>query len=194
MAAGRVCTGFSKPYVAKYSASGNTVSYSDGMLLARGVSVNIQPDAASDDNVFYADNVAAEAVGGTFTGGTVTLTVDGLLDAARKFVLGLPDADSDGFMAFGDDQDIPYIGIGFVVRFMSGGVESFVPFILAKTRFQEPNTSAGTQEKDINWQTEELTAKILRDDSSKHVWKHMGEEQTTEELAEAKVKAKLNIT
>ena len=30
MAAGRVCTGFSLPYVAKYAASGGTITYSDG--------------------------------------------------------------------------------------------------------------------------------------------------------------------
>lgn len=193
-AAGRVCTGFSKPYVAEYAASQGTVTYSNGQLLARGVSVDVQPDVASDDNIFYADNVAAETVGGRFTGGTVTLTVDGLLDAARKLVYGLPTAGSDGFYVFGDDQDIPYVGIGFVARFMSDGVTSYVPIILAKCRFNEPNVSASTQEDDIEWQTEELEASILRDDSSNHVWKLMGEGQTTEAAAEAKIKTKFNIS
>ena len=193
-AAGRVCTGFSKPYVATYAASQGTVTYSNGQLLARGVSVDVQPDVASDDNIFYADNVAAETVGGKFTGGTVTLTVDGLLDAARKLVYGLPTAGSDGFYVFGDDQDIPYVGIGFVARFMSDGVTSYVPIILAKCRFKEPNVSASTQEDDIEWQTEELEASVLRDDSSNHVWKLMGEAQTTEAAAEAKIKTKFNIS
>lgn len=35
-AAGRVATGFSKPYVAKYSNVGTTISYSEGIQLARG--------------------------------------------------------------------------------------------------------------------------------------------------------------
>jgi len=48
-AAGRVITGFSKPYVAKYSVVGTTVSYTDGMVLARGVSVALAP-TSSDDN------------------------------------------------------------------------------------------------------------------------------------------------
>ena len=43
-AAGRVVTGFSKPYVAKYNVSGSTVTYSDGMKLARGVDVSIEPE------------------------------------------------------------------------------------------------------------------------------------------------------
>ena len=54
MAAGKVCTGFSLPYVALYSASGNTVSYTSAQKLARGVNVDISPDN-SDDNNFYAD-------------------------------------------------------------------------------------------------------------------------------------------
>lgn len=193
-AAGRVCTGFSKPYVAKYAASGEVVTYSDGMLLARGVDVEIDPDTASDDNIFYADNVAAETVGGTFTGGTVTLTVDGLLDAARRLVLGLPAADADGFMAYGDDQNIPNVGIGFVARYMSDGVTTYVPVVLAKCRFNEPAINAATQEEEIDWQTEELEAAVMRDDSAKHVWKYLGTEQSSEADAEAKIKTKLNIT
>lgn len=193
-AAGRVCTGFSKPYVAKYSATGTTVTYSNGMLLARGVSVAIQPETADEDNIFYADNVAAETVGGTFTGGSATLTVDGLLDAARKLIYGLPTADADGFMAYGDNQSIPNVGIGFVARFMSDGVTSYVPVILTKCRFNEPELNAATQEEDIDWQTEELEATILRDDTANHVWKLLGAELATEALAEAKIKTKFNIS
>ena len=67
MAAGKVCTGFSMPYVAKYSATGGTVTYSEAMRLARGVSVEVAPEVG-DDNKFYADNIAAETATGTFTG------------------------------------------------------------------------------------------------------------------------------
>ena len=35
-AAGKVCTGFSKPYVAKYSNDGGAVTYSGVMQLAPG--------------------------------------------------------------------------------------------------------------------------------------------------------------
>lgn len=193
-AAGRVCTGFSKPYVATYSNSGTTITYNNGQLLARGVSVEITPETASDDNIFYADNVAAETVGGTFTGGTAKLTVDGLLDAARRLILGLPAAGDDGLIAYGDNQSIPNVGIGFVARFMSDGVTTYVPVILTKCRFSEPTLSAATQEEEIDWQTEELEATILRDDSANHVWKYLGTDQSTETAAEAKIKTKFNIS
>ena len=89
-AAGKVCTGFAKPYVALYSNTGATTAYSGGMQLARGVDVSIEPEVG-DANPFYADNVEAETAPGTFTGGTVSLTVDGLLEAAEKMIFGLPE-------------------------------------------------------------------------------------------------------
>ena len=47
---GRVITGFSKPYIANYAASGTTVTYSGGMVLARGVSVSLAPESADDNS------------------------------------------------------------------------------------------------------------------------------------------------
>ena len=67
-AAGKVCTGFSKPYVAKYSNAGGVVSYSGCMQLARGVSVSLSLDT-TDDNNFYADNIVAETAAAVFTSG-----------------------------------------------------------------------------------------------------------------------------
>ncbi len=76
-----VTTGFSKPYIAKYSNTGTAVTYSDGMKLGRGVELKLDIDTA-DDNNFYADNVVAETETSQFTSGSVTTTVDGLEPAA----------------------------------------------------------------------------------------------------------------
>ena len=194
MANGRVLTGFSLPYIALYSESSGTVSYSSGQILARGVSVSLDVNSASDDNIFYADNVAAETVAGTFTGGTATLTVDGLKDAAEKLLLGLPTADTNGFVHYGDSASIPYVGVGFICRYMSAGSTEYVPVVLTKCRASMPNLSANTQEAEIEWQTQELSFNVLRDDSANHDWKMVGTALTTEALAEAKVKTALGIS
>ncbi len=190
-AAGKVCTGFSKPYVAKYTNNSGTVAYSDVMQLARGVSVSLSLET-TDDNTFYADNIAAEVAAATFSSGTATLTVDGLLQAAEDFILGLPDTttvqvDSKPVTVshYGDGMDIPYVGIGFVVRYQSAGVVSYAPVVLTKARFQQPGLDAATQEDSIDWQTQELTANLMRDDTSNHDWKLVGADQTTEAAAEA---------
>ncbi len=193
MAAGKVCTGFSKPYVALYSATGTTISYTSGQVLARGVDVSIEAES-SDDNNFYADNVLAESAGKKFTSGTVTLTVDGLKTAAEKLIMGLPTATGD-WMNYGDDQEIPYVGIGFLARYMSDGVESWTPIVLVKCMFNEIGTSAATQEDEIDWQTQELSASIHRGDDANHNWKSVGNtEYTTEAAAEAVLKTKLGIS
>jgi len=192
MASGRVCTGFSKPYVALYSNTGTTVTYSDGMELARGVDVNISPES-SEDNNFYANNVIAESASGQFTGGTVELTVDGLLTAAEKLIMGLPDADTDGWTAYGANQTVPYVGLGFIVRYQNDGVVKYVPFVLPKVMFNVIGTEAATQEDEIDWQTQSLTAVIHRDDTADQNWKLVGTEFATEALAEAALKKKLGI-
>ena len=191
-AAGKVTTGFSLPYVALYANSGGTIVYSSGQKLARGVNVSIAPDSSSD-NKFYADNVVAETEAGKFTGGTVTLTVDGLKPAARKLVFGLP-ASTGGWTEFGDDMAVPYVGIGFIARQQSDGTETFTPVVLAKCKFDLPTDEAATQEESISWQTESLTAQIHRADDSNHVWKFLGDEYSTEATAEAALKTKLSIS
>ncbi len=194
MANGRVCTGFSKPYVALYAYTGGNVVYSSGTILARGVEVSVEAEEASESNNFYADNIIAESISGVFSGGTATLTVDGLLDSTRKLIYGLPTADSAGWTHFGDSQSVPYVGIGFVTRYMSDGVTSYVPTILTKAIFQAEPQEAATQEDEVEWQTTELTATLLRDDSANHNWKMIGAALTTEALAESAIKTVFGIT
>lgn len=197
MANGRVITGFSHPYVAKYATTeqtGNIVlAYSDGQILARGVSASLSTES-SDDNKFYADNIIAETAAGSFGSGELTLTVDGLLDAASRLILGLPAADGDGWTHYGDSMDIPYVGVGFIVRYMSGGSTTYVPVVLHKCKFAVPNIDAATQEEDIDFQTQELTATVLRDDTANHEWRVVGTAVTTEALADNAIKSYLNIS
>lgn len=200
MANGRVITGYSMPRVALYSESNGTITYTDGMALARGVNVTLTPDDAGDDNVFYADNQAAERVAGTFNGGTITLTVDGLLDAARKLILGLPAATQETIggnpvdvYTWDDDQAIPYCGVGWIVRYMQDGVTTYEPHVAMKVRFSNPSENAATQEEDIDWQTTELEATMLRADDAKHSWFKTYAEQATEAAALAILDSVLDV-
>lgn len=190
MAAGRVCTGFSLPYVATYVNTAGTITYSDGQKLARGVDVSIEPSAS--DNVFHADNVEAE-VANLFTGGTFTLTVDGLLAPAEQLIMGLPAISTDWYL-YDDDRTPGFFGLGFIARYMSDGVTSYVPYVLAKVSFDPIKTSAATQEEEISWQTQQITGKIMRAEDTKHTWKYLGKEYSTEALAEAALKTKLGIS
>lgn len=178
-AAGRVVTGYSTPVVALYTVNDGSVVYSNPKTLARGVSVEVNPES-SDATIFYADNIAAETAPGRFTGGEVTLTVDGLNPDAEKMIMGLPDPSADGFTYYNDDQSIPYVGVGWITRYMSGNVTFYVPEGLCKVAFNPIDRSAETQEEEIDFQTQELTANIMRDDSAKHAWRFFGSDYSTE--------------
>ena len=189
---GRVCTGFSCPWVALYAESSGTVTYSSARRLARGVKVTLNVNTSSD-NKFYADNQVAESADGVFTDGTAEFEVDGLLDASRKMIYGLPTA-VDGWYDEGDSVSVPYVGAGFIARFMSGGEASYVPYVLTKGKFATDGLEAQTQEDEISWQTTTLTLNLFRDDTSNHTWRKVGEEYTTEAAAEAAIKTFLGVT
>lgn len=196
-----VTTGFSKPYVAKYANTGSTVTYSDGMILARGVSLSVEIDTA-DDNNFYCDNVIGETESTQFTSGSATITVDGLDNDAATMIFGLPapqsvtvDETPVQMQGYGQQMNAPYVGFGCVRRTMMNGVTQYWPYILPKIKFSLPSEEMATQEDSIDWQTQELTATIMRDDTTAANWKLISAEgMDTEAEAEAAIKAFLNIT
>ena len=194
MANGKVITGYSMPFVALYAAANGVVTYSGGIPLARGVDVSLSVEGGGD-NDFYADNVKAESDTQTFSSGTLSLTVDGLKAAARKLISGVKTTRKEGsgdtaisFDVYDDKQEMPYVGVGFVVRYMEDGVTTYAPIIIKKVKFSPEGVDAATQEENIDWQTTKLEASIMRDDTANHEWKMIGEDQTTEEAAVAAYK------
>lgn len=193
MAAGKVCTGFSLPWVALYAENAGTVTYSQAMALARGVAVSLSIDEA-DDSKFFANNQLAESASGVFGGGEATLTVDGLKEAAAKLIYGLPAADNEGWTHFGKQTQVPYVGIGFVMRYMEDGNTTYTAVVLRKAKFKMFGNDAATQEESVDWQTQELTATLFRDDTSDEDWRYMQGELATEAAAEALIKTMFGVT
>ena len=195
MANGKVITGYSQPIVAKYTYSSNTISYSDITPLARGVEVQMEVEIGDATN-FFADNTIAEAVAGQFNGATATFTVDGLKDTARDLIAGLvttksiPVSSSTVTAKVYDDlQVIPYVGIGFVVRYMENGVTTYAPVILPKAQFSPESLNAATQGESVEFQTTELQATVMRADDTNHSWKVVAADQATEAAAVAVINA-----
>ena len=193
-ATGKVTTGFSFPYIGKYAVSSGTISYTSVQELARGVDVDVQPDTP-DDNQFWANNQQAESGPTRFRSGTVNLTVDGLLTSSLKVIRGLPEAGTDGWIAVGDSENVPYVGIGFLQRWMSGGVEGWTPIILVKTKFNIPPETMATETADgIDWQTQALTANIYRSDNANHDWKWIGGDYDSEDSAKTALLTKFGVS
>lgn len=177
MANGKVITGYSMPYVAKYTYANDTITYSNVMPLARGVSVSIEAESGEGVH-FYADNVNAESAGGIFTGATATFEIDGLKKAARELIMGLPTAETITVngnlyskMIYDDRQQIPYVGIGFLIRYMENGNTTYDAVVFNKAAFNVDGLEATTQEEEVEFQTTELEATLMRDDSQYHEWR-----------------------
>lgn len=184
-----VTTGFSEPYIAKYSNTGTTVSYSGGMKLGRGVSMSIEVESA-DDNNFYADDIVAETETGTMTSASATVTVDGMEPEVAAFALGLPTATQETIgespvdvYDYDDRMNPPSLGLGVLQRVMLNGVQYWVPIVFTKVKMNIPSDEANTQEDQIDWQTQELEMTILRDDSANRRWKRVFKRQTTKAAA-----------
>ena len=195
MANGKVITGYSKPIVAKYVYNQGTISYTDKTALARGVEVDLEVEIGDATN-FFADNTIAESVAGQFNGATATLTVDGLKDTARDLIAGLvtsktiiANSSTVTAKAYDDLQVIPYVGIGFVVRYMENGVTSYAPVILPKAQFSPESIKAATQGESVEFQTTELQATVMRADDDNHTWKIVAQDQTTEAKAVGVIEA-----
>lgn len=192
--------GLSKPYFAKYNASGNTVTYTGGALLGKATSLTMDLEN-SDPSRLYADNGIAESAN-TFSGGTITLGTDDILPEALLLAFGVKEenivnegikTENPKWLIYDDDQEIPYGGLGGIIKKQKDGVIKYVAVIYPKVQFQNLNDAATTQGETIEWATEELTATLMRDDTTKHEWRRITSMLATEVEAEAAIKSFFNI-
>lgn len=169
--------GLSKPYYATYTASDGTVTYGTPAVLAKAVNAEIQLDDA-DQVVLYADNAAAETASG-FTGGTLSLTVDELSIATAGALLGITPGSSSTpagtTLTLKAGQLVPYVGVGMIVKKQVNNTPKWMGIVLYKVQFRVPDVVAATQEETVTFQTPELEAKILRDDTADAKWSAWGE-------------------
>lgn len=192
--------GLSKPYAANYSNSGATVTYSNVRTIGRYVELNINLDD-SEENDFYSDNSISES-DDQFPGGTAAITTDDLspdamvdtLGMVREEITGVPGVTAEGaaWIVNNDNQQIPFLGLGGIVKKKLNGVIGYVAVVLDKIRFRNMSNAFKTQGKTIEWGTSSLTADIFRSDKAAHDWRRFSTVFPTEAEAEAALVAYLS--
>lgn len=191
-----VITGFSRIHVAVYSNSDTTVTYTKVQELARARAMTLSIETAKE-NPFYANNMLVEVEPAMFTSGSADIEVDGLSPEEEGLILGLTAemvAEVEEYH-FGDNVKPPYMGIGAVIRKKMNGADTYFPYVLPKARFNLPEVAAKTQEESIDWQSQKLTAVVMRDDTANHVWQIIPKAgYATEAEAVAWIKKKLGGT
>lgn len=183
--------GLSKPMYAAYTYSNGSVTYGTPAVIGKYTEMQISVNNA-DANILYGDNAPAES-DKSFTGGSFSMQTTDFDATAMQAILGVT-ADTSGWMAFGDAQSIPYLGMAGIIKKRVNGTDKWVAFVLPKVQFNNPSISAVTQGESIDWQTQELEATILRDDTTSHNWKMISTEQESEAAAMALINTFFGVT
>ena len=187
--------GLSKPFYASYAASNGSVTYSNGGSMGKAVNVSIEPDD-NDTTKFYADNGPAESAQ-IFSGGTLTLEIDRLDSTVLGALYGITPGSSTTpvgvTLDFKADAVIPYMGVGFVAKSIVDNSPVWMAIILPKVQFVAPSFDLDTQGEEIEFGGNELTATILRDDTTNGNWIKLNY-VATEADAVTWIKSQLSIT
>lgn len=189
--------GVKKPYYAKYSATGTTVTYSGGGVLAKAIEFSAEIDSGEENNL-YADDGIAESER-SFKGGKVNITTDDLSQEASAAIIGITaktltvGEDTVSELVFDDDVQSPEIGFGIIVTKKKAGVLAYRAIVFPRLKFSIPKDAAKTLGETIEWQTPELEATIMRDDTAKRTWKREATLES-EAAAEAYIKQLLGIS
>lgn len=189
--------GLSQAFYALYSFddSTGTITYSGGGTLGKAVDAEITMEGG-ETTFFYANNGPAESAA-AFAGGTLTLTNDRLPLGPIADILGLEtsaiSSPAGTLLAFPTDMAIPYVGYGTVIKMIVDNTVVWRAVLLTKVQFNMPVISGATQEESIEFEGHELTAAILRDDSSRGIWCNWAD-FASEANAVAWLKAQLSIS
>lgn len=169
--------GLAIPTCAFYAANEGVVTYSDGFTLGKAIEASIELED-TDPIVLYADNVAAESVA-SFSTGTLTLTIDELSVENAGKILGISPTSivtpSGTAISFNSNQATPYLGLGLIVKKLVNNVMVHQAIILRKIQFRVPAGDYTTQGENVEFQTPELQATIMKDDTSSGTWQKWAE-------------------
>lgn len=135
---------------------GQEVTYGTGVIVGRMMQADVTYERNTDP--LYADDTEAEN-DNSITGGTVTIGVDDISDAARMVVFG---DEEDGEGEYEDNSEAsPYGGFGYVRTRRLNGTTSYVAYWLHKVQFGSTSESAQTKASTIAWQTPTLNGRIM---------------------------------
>lgn len=186
--------GLSKPIIAPYNVEGSKVSYGAAMVIGKATKLEMELEG-QEENILYGDNGPAESAndfgGGNITLGTTELSPEDIVAVlgAVKETLG-----EVSWIVFNDEQKTPYVGFGAIAKKQINGATKWVAIIYPKIQFQNFGEALVTQGETIEWQTPEIKATLMRDDTAKHEWRRISDPLDTEEAAEAAIYAFFNKT
>lgn len=159
--------------VAKYVNTNGVISYTNLQEVGKAMQANFELRRA--EARLYAEDGLAEYMTSA-TGGTISLGVDYIKDAAQKLMFGLTEktrsvtpaggsATSVTGLAVSTKSEGVYVGIGFYCPALKDSEKVFWCCRIAKALFGPPSMSLQTKGENIVFNTPTTTGEMLMDDS-----------------------------
>lgn len=161
---------------AKYVNTNGVISFESKQLVGDAMTANIELRFA--EGRLYAESTLAEFVR-KCTGGTISLGVKYIKEAAQKLMFGLTEKTRVVTPGSGTSTSVTslvtksntvgnYVGISFYSPALYDGVEKFDCIFVGKCMFGEPSESLQTASENIQFSTPTTSGEFLADDSSDH--------------------------
>lgn len=158
---------------AKYNNNNGVISFTDKQKVGDAMTVNIELRFA--EGRLYAESVLAEFIR-KCTGGTISMGVKYILQAAQKLMFGMSERSRSVTPAGGTATEVKslvtkrntigqYVGVSFYTPALYEGVEKYDCVFIGKCMFGEPSESTQTAGENIQFQTPVTNGEFLADDS-----------------------------
>lgn len=158
---------------AKYNNNNGVISFTDKQKVGDAMTVNIELRFA--EGLLYAESVLAEFIR-KCTGGTISMGVKYILQAAQKLMFGMSERSRSVTPAGGTATEVKslvtkrntigqYVGVSFYTPALYEGVEKYDCVFIGKCMFGEPSESTQTAGENIQFQTPVTNGEFLADDS-----------------------------
>ena len=170
------------------SSSPGTETESIGTAKRLAKAVQLQANVNAPTVKLYADDGVAESVA-EFIEGTGTITVDELEDDAAADLYSATALSTSNDIVNKATDVCAYVRLGFVIRRIKNGTESYRGIVLARAQFNIPSDTWDTKGENITLGTSQLPFSFYRD--IKGVWRKMSEWKTSYSTANTWMKAQL---
>lgn len=160
--------------VAKYVNTNGVISYTNKQEVGKAIQANFELRRA--EGRLYAEDGLAEYMASA-TGGTISLGVAYIKDAAQKLMFGMTEktrsvtptgassSTSVTGLALSAKSEGDYVGLGFYCPALKDSVKVFWCCRITKSLFGPPSMSLQTKGENIVFNTPTTTGEMLMDDS-----------------------------
>lgn len=182
--------GLSKPWVGKYSvnAETNEESYATPIQAGEAVSTEVTPNY--QESKLFGDNKTVEVVK-EFVDASLTMGITRIPVQMAEMMFG-HSVTEEGEETSNANDAAPYVGYGFIVREMIGGVSSYRACFLPKVQMVEGTESYQTKGDSITFSTPSLSGSAMANVDGD--WRIKSQPFATETEANAWIKSKFGAS